>query len=322
MKPCMEYLELMNAVLDGEAAPVQHEALSAHLAQCPACAALYEDLKALREGSDALVIKAPNSLKASVMSRIAAESKPSNVMAFTSKAKKKNANRWRSWGAMAAVFALVIGVGATQNLFNSGSSAPGAPAPVPSIEIVAVEPAAAEPSAVAQGIADIARSVDNDAAKGSTLTGHYEYSFNHDTTDPLADQVAAEACPSVAPAESVHSGAVSLNIDWMKPMDLVVQRIYGESGYTLETEYIHWLSGRSPYCTFRLLDGETVIDEGTVIYDGLSENGKFYCFSWTWEGQSEEDVLLFRYAVPLDMSYVMWAGDTFDMENYENALKS
>ena len=42
MKPCMEYLELMNAVLDGEATPVQHEALSAHLAQCPACAALYE----------------------------------------------------------------------------------------------------------------------------------------------------------------------------------------------------------------------------------------------------------------------------------------
>ena len=91
MKPCIEYLELMNAVLDGEAAPVQHEALSAHLAQCPACAALYEDLKALREGSDALVTKAPEALKANVMSRIAAEGKASNVVAFAPKTKKKNA---------------------------------------------------------------------------------------------------------------------------------------------------------------------------------------------------------------------------------------
>lgn len=324
LKPCLEYLELMNAVLDGEATPVQHEALSAHLAQCPACAALYEDLKALREGSDALVTKAPETLKANVMSCIAAEAKHDHVVPFAPKAKKKAAKRWRSWAAMAAVFALVIGVGTNQNLLSGGSSAP---MPAPS----AAAPAAAEPAEEMQDVGDLSRSGEI-KEKISAGTGHYEYSATYDVTDPLLDQdtsnTPAEAAPSVGPAEAAVSYApvspstTPLDIAWIKPADLVVQRICGESGYTLETEYVTWLSGRSPYCIFRLLDGETVIDEGTVIYDGLSENGKFYCFSWIWDGQSEEDAQLFRYAVPTDLSYVAWAGETSDPQNFNALLQN
>lgn len=114
---CEEALELMSAVLDGEATAQERAALEAHLATCPECAALYEalsDQSRLLRGLDCQV---PEGLSQRIMSQLPEQSaqpkKPRRVI------------HWQRWGVLAACVALVVWVGVTQPSFlrmgNSGS---------------------------------------------------------------------------------------------------------------------------------------------------------------------------------------------------------
>ena len=105
MKACLEYLEMMNAVLDGEASPAEQAELTAHLEHCPACAALFEDLRALHEGADTLTVSAPAGFADRVMDAVRAESaRPALKVLPTPKRRK----RWMPVAAMAAVCALAL----------------------------------------------------------------------------------------------------------------------------------------------------------------------------------------------------------------------
>lgn len=93
----------MSAVLDGEATPEEETALRAHLTQCPACAALFQDLTTLHDSAEALTVPAPAGFTAAVMEQVHA----------TSQTRAAHRPRWRST-ALAAACALV--------LFGSGLS--------------------------------------------------------------------------------------------------------------------------------------------------------------------------------------------------------
>ena len=47
MAHCDEYVDLISAAIDGALSPVEQEKLDSHLASCPECRALYEELTAL-----------------------------------------------------------------------------------------------------------------------------------------------------------------------------------------------------------------------------------------------------------------------------------
>lgn len=326
MKPCLDYMELMNAVLDGEAAPAQEAELTAHLAVCPACAALYEDLKALREGAGALVVPAPEGFAGKVMEQVRAEAPNLRVLP------KKKRQPWRSVAAMAAVCAIVL-LGATSlnylDFGRSGSTTAAAPEAAPA----AVMDTAAESKVYGAAgesqqapvlfSADRAtRGVEGNTTEKSTADSKNTAAGQNEPAQAAPADIAPveTAAPAEAPAGTLAVGSMAQDEADRVPqaLELVLERIYGDSGYTVEKTY----SADGLSCTVRLLDGETLVDEGRVACTGLSPNEKFYCFAWTWEGQSLEDAALFRYAVPLDHSNVMWAGEVLDGgASYQAALE-
>lgn len=312
MKPCTDYLELMNAVLDGEATPAQEAELTAHLALCPACAALYEDLRALREGADGLIVPAPDGFADAVMAQVRAEAAAPKLKVLP----KPRRKTWMPAAAMAAVCAIaLLGSGALK-YFQPHSGGSAAPAAAPNAAIMA-----------AGGTVEHAPTAGQTEAQTAPAEAPTVYGAQSGANDvikdgsPLEEKAVVSAAPwefsaSVSPASG--GSARSAEDDLRPALDLVVERTYGESGYTMQTVYAD--DGLS--CTVTLLDGETVIAEGRISYTGLSPNGKFYCFSWTWQGQSGEEADLFRYAVPLDLSYVMWTGDASDGgEGFRAALE-
>lgn len=314
MKPCLDYMELMNAVLDGEAAPAQEAELTAHLAVCPACAALYEDLKALREGAGALVVPAPEGFAGKVMEQVRAEAPNLRVLP------KKKRQPWRSVAAMAAVCAIAL-LGATSlnylDFGRGGSTAASAPEAAPAAAMDA------SAGAAVYGFPNESRQANDGAARGVEGNTTEKSASGSETRAEAQSEPAESALADTAPAApqesvSMDPPAQDENDVISQALDLVLERVYGDSGYAVEKIYSE--DGHS--CTVRLLDGQTLVDEGVVRYTGLSANEKFYCFAWTWEGQSLEDAALFRYAVPLDHSDVMWAGEVLDGgASYQAALE-
>lgn len=106
MGSCDEILELISAALDGPLSEADQAALDAHLAICPACSALFQDLSALHAAASALEeVPAPEGFAADVMARISAEAEQAdNVTPFP---RKVSRSHWKRWSATAAVVAVV-----------------------------------------------------------------------------------------------------------------------------------------------------------------------------------------------------------------------
>lgn len=102
---CGEALERISAALDGELSPAERNELDAHLADCPACAALFEELaghsRLLRE----LDCEVPAGLTDRILSQLP-DQRPAP-------AKRSRVLHWRRWGALAACLALVLWAGLT-----------------------------------------------------------------------------------------------------------------------------------------------------------------------------------------------------------------
>lgn len=105
MAHCDEYSELISASLDGALSPAETEKLNAHLAQCPDCRALLEELSALHAAlSDLPPVEVPSGLTERIMAAVAAE----QVLPFAPPEQKKPSIRWQRWLASAAVLAVVL----------------------------------------------------------------------------------------------------------------------------------------------------------------------------------------------------------------------
>ena len=110
MTHCDEYVELISAALDGALSPEEQARLEAHLAQCPDCRTLYEDLSKLRQALRELPpMEIPAGLTERIMHAGAAEAAETKVVPLP--AKKPVSLRWRKWAATAAVLALILAGG-------------------------------------------------------------------------------------------------------------------------------------------------------------------------------------------------------------------
>ncbi len=98
----LEYIELISAALDGALSQEEQAKLELHLAFCPECKALMEEMKAIHEAmADLPPAEVPPELYDNIMAAVAAD----NV---TPLVPKKSSFRWQKWAASAAVLALVI----------------------------------------------------------------------------------------------------------------------------------------------------------------------------------------------------------------------
>jgi hypothetical protein len=113
----------MSAALDGELTPAERSALDEHLADCPDCAALYEELSGQSRLLRELDCDVPEDLSQRILSQL-----PQQTAAPAEN--RRPVIRWKRWGVLAACAALVLWVGLTQpfHMGNSGSTGNSAPA--------------------------------------------------------------------------------------------------------------------------------------------------------------------------------------------------
>lgn len=102
MVSCDEALELISARVDGELTAEETRILEEHLDRCQACRALLEELRSIHEEMSGLNVPAPAGLTQGVMERVRAEK------VVPMKPVRSARNRWRTWAASAAVFAVVL----------------------------------------------------------------------------------------------------------------------------------------------------------------------------------------------------------------------
>ena len=118
---CDRYLELMSAALDGELSAGERRELDSHLAVCPECAALFEQLS----GQSAALRELDCQLPAGLRERILAGLPPQEAPV-----KKGKVIHWKRWASLAACLVLVtvVGVLGPWNM-RMGSAAPNSAAP-------------------------------------------------------------------------------------------------------------------------------------------------------------------------------------------------
>ena len=106
MDHCEEYIELISAAVDGALSPREREELDLHLAACPACRSLYEELRSLHAALAAMPpVETPPGLSGRVMDAVAAQAGKGEAVPFAPG--KAPSVRWRRWLASAAALALV-----------------------------------------------------------------------------------------------------------------------------------------------------------------------------------------------------------------------
>ena len=107
MSYCDESIELISAALDGALSPEEQAKLEAHLAQCPDCKALYEDLSRIHQSLlDLPPVEVPEGLTGCIMDAVAAETARPKVVPLPQP--KRSARPWQRWAVTAAAVAVVI----------------------------------------------------------------------------------------------------------------------------------------------------------------------------------------------------------------------
>ena len=121
MRTCEEILDLISLRLDGELTPEQEQALTEHLASCPACKALAADLSDIHSVMPGMNMEPPASIMENVMGRIRGEE--ASVIPFP--VKKNSRPQWKAWAGVAA--ALVLVAGGAIALWGGNAPKDGAP---------------------------------------------------------------------------------------------------------------------------------------------------------------------------------------------------
>lgn len=98
---CDEALELLSAALDGELSPAERNTLDGHLAECEACAALFDELAGQSRLLRDLDCTLPQGLSERILTALP-EQAP---------AKQRKVIRWQRWGTLAACLVLVVWAG-------------------------------------------------------------------------------------------------------------------------------------------------------------------------------------------------------------------
>lgn len=106
MKDCSYFEEQMSGLLDGMLSQEEADMLFAHLAQCPECSALYEDLRRLSDTMPCLEVAPPAGFSDTVL------------CALRVRAEKRKRMRCHMVSAAAVLLVVLLGAGASQSLWS------------------------------------------------------------------------------------------------------------------------------------------------------------------------------------------------------------
>lgn len=221
MAHCDESIELISAALDGALSPEEQTRLEAHLAQCPDCKALYEDLTCIHQNLlDLPPVEVPQGLTERIMEAVAAEAAQSKVVPLPQP--KKSAFPWQRWAATAAAVAVVI-LGGWQMALGPHKGAsdlkaasfretdlPSPPASAgPGLQAYSDGTTVPEPDAVPE-LAETANGVFSVQTQGAKVDQTSEPPTVEVTPARAKTAPSAPPAPTAAPAETpASSGAVA-----------------------------------------------------------------------------------------------------------------
>lgn len=207
MQSCDEILDLISAALDNQLNANEQAALEAHLAHCPACSALYDDLRTLQAATvDIEEIPAPIGFANTVINAISADPSQEhadNVIPFTPL--KKSRIPWKRWGAsVAAVAIIVVGVSVLPDFAHKNSSSFDA-AVADFATDYSVEEEKAESALADQAIPECVMESDTSDAYGIAENQTSTYTYDGAVKGEAANDSMVAA--STAPAERTDSSS-------------------------------------------------------------------------------------------------------------------
>ena len=198
MSECEKALDQISLDLDGELSPEERQALEAHLAVCPACAALARDLRALHRAMPELEEAPPEGFHQSVMDQIRREQ-----VRPVPAPQRAGAVPWRRWASLAAVLAVVL-VGAA-SLGKPWGGDTGASAPEAALEAATAEGAASGGDAAAGQEPKLFSASGGEGQEAAPRDAEPE------TVGTTQANVAADAAPEEALPTSAPMGALPAN---------------------------------------------------------------------------------------------------------------
>lgn len=268
---CEKYWILLSAGLDGELSSEEERELEEHLRACPACRALSEELSGIHTAMSGPAAEAPAQLLENVMAAVRAEGASPLPFSREQEKKKSHLKRWKSWGGMAAVIAIVLlGTVAFRLSGNAptstagGAGMPALMAAVPDEEGDRAASRAADPESAAQ-----------DAEQKESASGVQEYAGAAGTPGIQTNTASAPADESAA-----------------------CQRLY------TELLSASWPDAQRVEQDGTLLYRASGQEKWTLEYLGLSEDGAYHRFLFRVEGDSEKNRW---YSVPVDEGAILVA---------------
>ena len=281
---CEEYTELISAALDGALTPEERVRLDAHLRGCPACRALLDELSGLDRALEELNAPVPEGFAGRVMERVAREARPA----------RRKTVYWKKLLPAAAVFALVVAGASALPHWNEMSVA----------DYIDSSPAVSGQLAA------------SGEGEGESIPQEQAAAYEAQTGS-AGNQESRVQEKDIGPAPNAGLMTVDIGLSESDALILAVDRVSAGSGYE---RALTWEEGA---CRITLTDGDVLVEESTVSYTGLSANGKYYLFTWSWEGQSAEEAELYRYAVSLEDGSVIWRGESApDSDGFDRMLAS
>lgn len=339
MKTCDEVLDLISLRLDGELTPEQASELAEHLASCPACKALADDLAGIRSVMPGMNVQPPAFIMENVMERIKGE--VGGVLPFP--AKKNSRPQWKAWTGVAAALVLVVGgafvlwgggnatKGGEPMMLDAGipevSVAPSAyraaidgaqgkesiislPTPEPSAvpSCAPAEATADEPASQYHGGTGEDKTADN-VEKSSTTTAtagtEPPQTRNFMMLPPQSEPSAAPSTtPTPTPMPTPDNGQQLTGLQ-IAPVTMpltpaeAAQKLYEEKCAERFPDLT--LSEREDFIGY-------VIPDWWLKYVGVAQDGTAYEFKEAYfEGETE--AIVARYLVPLDGSEIQMLND-------------
>lgn len=259
MCECDRAAELLSRQLDDD--PLSQEEqrfLDGHLSQCPACSALAEQFRQLHAAFPLLDEPAPAGLKDQIMARVAREGtarRKKTPIAFPA--------QWKSWAAMAAMFALVLlGAGPIREALLQSDAPAAAPngASVPygsnSEDVLAVS--AGSHSDADVGL-DAALNTGGTPESIQADTGYQEYASSKDSNKNDGNEVNLAGLPTPELPE-VQVRATGLPLPEESALELAIALRFPDSAVLPEG----WLSRCEP-------EGEALWTVTLTAPDGTEE---------------------------------------------------
>lgn len=346
MYTCDQALELLSARLDGALTPQESAGLEEHLARCPDCRALAADLAELHAAIPGLYQEPPPELKERVMAQIRAESAPISLEEV--RKKHSGRKRWRSWGAMAAVMAVVFMSAVTMRFGGNGGDTAGIPenAPVQSAAPFSAQPEASqsaaadslpaqEKAAVSDGENDTQSEPSVGGTEGTQIQPAQEDAqtaggdgTGGSVTGAQASQPPQNSGQTEQPAEegqtpgvmpfrsadaadtSQESGGVSALQTAIDPAAAAAGRIYEE---ILSADWPTGTAAADERLTGYCLTSADGTQTAVLRYLRESENGAYSIFKLYTQADGDDGDTLNFYAVPLEGNgeiLTAWADNT------------